>query len=152
MFSFRDRLVAGSGVLVADAGIGGYQVGSGISQVANGNYLAGGAQIVGGGLAIAGSVAGAGALHTPVNSIPANVSSGIANGQITGYTRHGLNQAISRDGGQGVSASAILDAVRNPQSATLQANGTTKFIGESATVVINPQGKIVTVWGQPRAP
>ena len=34
-------------------------------------------------------------------------------GKISGYTHHGLNQAISRDG-VGVRPSAILDTMRNP--------------------------------------
>jgi hypothetical protein len=34
---------------------------------------------------------------------------------LTGYTKHGLNQAISRDG-VGVSPAAILDAFKNPTS------------------------------------
>ncbi|NLC83368.1 MAG: hypothetical protein GX748_19510 [Lentisphaerae bacterium] len=71
---------------------------------------------------------------------------------MTGYTKHGINQAISRDGGHGVSTAAILDAVRNPQSITPQANGTIKYVGQSATVVLNQQGKVVTTWGAPRAP
>ena len=38
---------------------------------------------------------------------------------ITGYSRHGLNQAISRDD-VGVAPGAILDAVKNPLSITGQ--------------------------------
>ena len=37
--------------------------------------------------------------------------------KITGYTKHGLNQAISRQG-VGVSPQAILDAVKNPVKVT----------------------------------
>ncbi len=33
-------------------------------------------------------------------------------GKITGYTKHGLNQAVGRNGGRGVSAKHMLDAVK----------------------------------------
>lgn len=69
---------------------------------------------------------------------------------ITGFTRHGLNQTISR-GGVGVSNKAILNTMRNPTSITQQtANGTVKFKGKEATVVLNNQGKVVTAYGKPR--
>jgi hypothetical protein len=63
---------------------------------------------------------------------------------INGFTKHGLNQAISR----GVSPSAILDALNNPISIRLMPNGTTRYTGASATVVVNPFGSVVTVWPQ----
>lgn len=49
-------------VLAANAATGGYQVGSGINSVADGNYLTGAGQIIGGGLSIAGSISGAKAI------------------------------------------------------------------------------------------
>lgn len=64
-------------------------------------------------------------------------------GDITGFTRHGINQAISR----GVSPSAILDAVVNPIQIIPQPNGTTRYVGSGAVVVLNPAGAVVTVWG-----
>ena len=36
-------------------------------------------------------------------------------GVITGYTRHGINQSIGRDGGRGVKASEMVEAVKNPK-------------------------------------
>jgi hypothetical protein len=63
---------------------------------------------------------------------------------ITGFTRHGLNQAINR----GISPDAILDAVKNPLDIVDRPNGTTQFWGRSAVVVLNPAGQVVTVWGQ----
>jgi len=69
----------------------------------------------------------------------------IADGKITGYTRHGLNQAIGREGA-GVSGRAILDAVKNPQSVVQQAGGKIKYIGRDATVITNSEGKIITTW------
>jgi hypothetical protein len=69
---------------------------------------------------------------------------------ITGYTRHGINQAISRDGA-GVSARAILDAVRNPIQTVAGRNGAVKYVGEKATVVVNQAGKIMTTWARSSA-
>ena len=65
---------------------------------------------------------------------------------VTGYTQHGLQQALGRDGGAGVSESAINDAVQNPIQVGKQPNGTYRFVGENATVVLNPEGKVVTAW------
>jgi hypothetical protein len=42
--------------------------------------------------------------------------------EITGYSKHGLNQAISRDGA-GVAPGAILDAIKNPLNITGQSGG-----------------------------
>jgi RHS repeat-associated protein len=70
---------------------------------------------------------------------------GIA-GVIKGYTQHGLEQAIERDAGRGVSPSAILDAVRSPLSESVQAGGRTKFVGQNAVVVVNSEGQIVTTY------
>ena len=50
-------------------------------------------------------------------------TSGAVAGKITGYTKHELNQAISRDGGRGVSAKAILSAVKEPAKVAEQAGG-----------------------------
>lgn len=73
----------------------------------------------------------------------------VAGGRITGYTRHGLNQAISRNN-QGVHPSAILDAVRNPTQITRQvdAQGRTSitYRGQNATVVTNQRGEVVTTY------
>ena len=73
-------------------------------------------------------------------------------GQITGYTRHGLNQAIAGNGGRGVNAKAILDAVRNPKKIVIQANGTIKYVGKRANVIFNNKGKVVTTFGKSRGP
>ena len=64
---------------------------------------------------------------------------------ITRYTRHGINSAISHDG-VGVSPQAILNAVSNPSQVIQQANGTFKYIGENAVVVLNEFGQVVTTW------
>lgn len=64
---------------------------------------------------------------------------------LTGYTRHGLNQAISREG-RGVSPAAILDALKNPLQVRALNGDQTKYIGQNATVVLNKSGQIITVW------
>ncbi len=64
--------------------------------------------------------------------------------EITGFTRHGLNQAINR----GVSPGAMSGAVRNPIAVQIMPNGTTRYTGSGAVVVLNPAGKVVTCWGQ----
>ena len=62
-------------------------------------------------------------------------------GKITGYTKHGLAQAIQRDGGRGVAPKAILDATRNPKKVVQQSGGRTKYVGKNAVVVLNKNGK-----------
>jgi RHS repeat-associated protein len=65
--------------------------------------------------------------------------------EITGFTRHGLAQAISREG-VGVNEQAMLDAVNAPVSVETRANGTTRFVGKDATVVLNGEGRVVSTW------
>lgn len=73
-------------------------------------------------------------------------------GKITGYTKHGTEQALGRDGGIGVSNKAITDAVNNPVKPPIsQAGGTTRYIGKDATVVLNQDGKVVTTWANSSA-
>jgi len=62
--------------------------------------------------------------------------------QITGFTRHGLNQAINR----GVSPSSTRDAVLCPVLIQPMPNGTTRYTGSSAVVVLNPSGQVVRCW------
>jgi hypothetical protein len=64
--------------------------------------------------------------------------------RLTGYMRHGLHQAISREG-SGVSPWAILEAVRNLQQAIQRAGGITEYVGEVARVCLNREGQVVTV-------
>ena len=65
-------------------------------------------------------------------------------GRITGFTKHGLNQAVSREG-LGVAGWAILEAVSNPVKTIAQANGKILYIGANARVVLNAAGEVVTV-------
>ncbi len=66
---------------------------------------------------------------------------------ITGYTKHGIDSAISHDG-VGVSPRAILDAVKNPIKVLEQGGGRLKMIGKDATVVLNSARKVVTTWAR----
>jgi RHS repeat-associated protein len=65
--------------------------------------------------------------------------------------RHGLHQVIGRDGGVGVSPRAMLDALRNPILVQQRPNGSLRYIGEHATVVLNRANEIVTAWARSRA-
>lgn len=67
---------------------------------------------------------------------------------IKGFTKHGVNRAIGDGGARaGVRPQAILDAVRSPRNVKtgIDANGRpyTRFIGNDARVVINPQTREV---------
>ena len=66
--------------------------------------------------------------------------------KITGYTKHGLERAMMRDG-HGVSPKGILDAVKNSQEIVYdQVRKTFKFIGEKSATILNEQGKVVSTW------
>jgi hypothetical protein len=70
--------------------------------------------------------------------------------EIAGYTRHGLNQAISRDG-VGVSVGAIQDAVSNPIQILGQRGpmgGAFEFWGANARVILNESGEVITPWAR----
>jgi hypothetical protein len=64
---------------------------------------------------------------------------------ITGFTQHGLEQALGRDG-VGVSDSAMADAVANPEEVIPQSGGAVKYVGRDAVVVLNSDGKVITTW------
>ena len=70
---------------------------------------------------------------------------------ITGYTKHGLNQAIGRNG-VWVKPSAILDAVRNPVDVVTKIDKlgriSTQYRGAQSTVVLNELGKVVSCWAK----
>jgi hypothetical protein len=70
-------------------------------------------------------------------------------GRIRGFTKHGLNQAISREG-VGVTQAAMLDAVKNPLRVVQQAEGKVLYIGRSARVVLNSDGEVVTTLARNR--
>ena len=69
--------------------------------------------------------------------------------KITGFTRHGLNQIISRNG-HGVSDKAIIDTFKNSISITKQGfiKRSYKFVGQNSVVVLNKYGKLITAWAK----
>lgn len=61
----------------------------------------------------------------------------------TGFTKHGINQAINR----GVSASDISDALNNPIRVTAGSSPYSwKYRGARAEVVLNSFGRVITLW------
>ena len=91
--------------------------------------------------------------NTPQNqgSSSANNTSGSGQqpiaGRITGYTRHGINSAISHNG-VGIRPAAILRTVRNPIRIIQQSGGRTVFTSQAGTVVLNQAGRIITTWAR----
>lgn len=71
-------------------------------------------------------------------------------GPISGYTGHGLSRAIGGGSGavagRSVSPRSILDTVRNPISTQPNPGGGTQYYGTTSTVILNPQGRIITTW------
>ncbi len=72
-------------------------------------------------------------------------------GTITGYTKHGLEQAMGRNG-VGVSPKGILDAVKNPirieSKIDYLGRKSFKYVGKESVVVANEVGKIITCWAK----
>ena len=96
---------------------------------------------------VGGAMVGALASEISLTALTTTTVTGIKTvSEITGYTRHALNQAIDRDG-VGVSTKAILEAVRNPEKIKFE-NGVVKYIGENATVILNEVGKVITTWAR----
>ncbi|MGW4237066.1 RHS repeat domain-containing protein [Streptomyces sp. NPDC004749] len=76
--------------------------------------------------------------------------------KITGYTKHGLMQAIGRNDGRGVNLSKMVDAMRDPKKVTHQETDrglTWKFVGrggKAAQVVVDATGRVITAFGKSR--
>jgi len=68
-------------------------------------------------------------------------------GRVPGYTMDGVRRALSRDG-HGVSRSAILNAVLHPVKTITQSDGSIKYVGRDAVVVLNKAGQVVTTWAR----
>ena len=89
--------------------------------------------------------------YTPSNSTTTiSEPKKIAN-TITGYTKHGINQAISKNN-VGVKPSAILDTIRNPIKVITKVDefGRTsiRYRGTQSIVILNAIGEIVTCWAK----
>ena len=72
--------------------------------------------------------------------------------KITGFTKHGINRAISRDG-HGVADKALLDTVKNYKKIEPQGlfRSKFKFVGKNAVVILNKTGKVITAWAKNKA-
>ena len=68
---------------------------------------------------------------------------------IAGFTSHGLEQVLARDG-VGVADEALIDAVSNPVEVVQQTNGTVRYVGANAEVVLNENMEVVTAWATSR--
>ncbi len=66
---------------------------------------------------------------------------------LTGISKHGVDQIISRDG-VGVATRAILDAFKNPIAVMGQTGGRFILAGKDAVIVINAEGKLITAWAR----
>ena len=68
--------------------------------------------------------------------------------EITGMTKHGEEQAETRNGGHGVNDEAMRDAVQNPVEEPWYdvARRTYTYNGRDAVVALNEEGEVVTTW------
>lgn len=72
---------------------------------------------------------------------------------VTGFTRHGLQQVMLRNG-VGVAPKAMVNTLRNPNWAKSTSTivgknaGTTKYVGKDAVVILNKQNQIVSAWAR----
>lgn len=67
-------------------------------------------------------------------------AAGVCGTELTGFTRHGLNQVINR----GLRPREILNILRNPSKKIPGRGDVTRVIGEIGELRINNQGKLVT--------
>ena len=79
-----------------------------------------------------------------IGKVVASINSG---GRIK-YTDHGYKQAMGRDGGRGISDSAIRDTIKNPTKISPQSGGRLRFEGSQGVVVLNKFGEIITCWAK----
>ncbi|MFT5591634.1 MAG: RHS repeat-associated protein, partial [Bradyrhizobium sp.] len=71
--------------------------------------------------------------------------------KIVEYSEHALQQIAGRDGGIGVSKSALLDAWTNPikiEYVPSKYGPTFRLTGNDAVMVVNTDGKVVTGWAR----
>ncbi|ANI60978.1 hypothetical protein PGR6_34050 [Pseudomonas sp. GR 6-02] len=71
--------------------------------------------------------------------------------QITSYSNHALEQFAGRDGGIGVSPSALSSAWSSPlkiEYVPSKYGPTFRYTGADAVIVVNAEGKVVTGWGK----
>ncbi|WP_223473007.1 MULTISPECIES: filamentous hemagglutinin N-terminal domain-containing protein [unclassified Pseudomonas] len=129
--------------------------------------------IPGNGLPIVGGTGGSGSGAKGIPSIPDSGASSAANAarlkmqmvaeqaagaraptQITSYSNHALEQFAGRDGGIGVSQSALSGAWSSPlkiEYVPSKYGPTFRYTGTDAVIVVNAEGKVVTGWGKSAA-
>lgn len=61
---------------------------------------------------------------------------------MNGISGHAWKRMIER----GIGRRAVEDACSNPTRVILQANGNTAYVGLNCTVILNPDGWVVTVF------
>jgi RHS repeat-associated protein len=153
-----DGMLAMSNAATFEQGLQNYrkgicQIGAGYMQAAGTMQMVGGAITLGAVLTARGATAATSALQGSLQrqqyAAEAVAGTRMPNA-ITGYSRHALNQAISRDGA-GVSTRAIRDAFRNPLQIVGEQGGKFHFVGQNATIIVNAEGKIVTLWAESSA-
>jgi hypothetical protein len=69
---------------------------------------------------------------------------------LVGYTKHGIDRALFRDN-VGVSTESILDTWNNPIKVKFKVDNSGKsfkIYGKDSTIVINPQGEVVSCWAK----
>ncbi|MGO8928359.1 MAG: RHS repeat-associated core domain-containing protein [Limisphaerales bacterium] len=62
--------------------------------------------------------------------------------RITGFTEHGLDQAI----GRGVSPQFLLSTVKDPSVVLQQSAGQFLYLSDKAAVALNPAGRVITTY------
>jgi Possible hemagglutinin (DUF637) len=70
---------------------------------------------------------------------------------ISSYSEHAISRMATRDGGVGVNQTAVADAFKNRikiEYYPSQYGPTFRYIGKDATVNVNPQGNVTTVWAR----
>jgi Zn-dependent alcohol dehydrogenase len=132
-------------------GVAGVAIGTGAGVVMAATGVAAGAGITTLGLAETGTAATTAALVTSTETATAvaasTESSGVVGQTITGFTKHGINQVIDREG-VGVASRAVLNALRSPTRVIQQADGCVKYIGKDATVVLSQAGRVISAWAR----
>jgi RHS repeat-associated protein len=132
-------IIAGVAVVVG--------TGAGVAMAATGTAVGGSVIVLG--LTETGTATTAATATTAVTtaaSTSIQTSSTIGRA-LTGFTKHGINSAISHDG-VGVSVRAILNTLQNPVKVIAQSEGRLKVVGKEAVVVLNRAGKVITAWAR----
>ena len=113
-----------------------------ITDSENQNSNAGNTGVFGGAVVV-GGMSQQGGINTGDNFGKLGTAVKNSPGEISGYTKHGLNQKITRS----VSSEAVQNAVKNPQVVLRQAGGNKLYLTSKAAVVLNKAKQVVTTYG-----